>query len=180
MFSNIRAKWWAVTFTLYYTLWLHLQTRCLLLSKRLLQRYWRNMKYYQWFKDCVDATEGAHVTTVVPMEKAIPYRSRQKNECTRNVMVLLTCDSRRYGLDGRSPPMAFIYLRKQQRGWYQLPSPEVRYAINHFTYFSSLSKLVIVVVTKSFVLTSKYYVADVGYLNTWGYLAPYRDCRYHL
>lgn len=40
------------------------------------------MKYYPWFKDYIGVIDRKHIPAVVPIEKAIPYRSDKKNEWT--------------------------------------------------------------------------------------------------
>lgn len=54
----------------------------------------KNMKYYPWFKDCIGAIDGTHIPAIVPTDKAVSYRSGQKNECTQNVMAVCSFDMR--------------------------------------------------------------------------------------
>lgn len=54
----------------------------------------KNMKYYPLFKVCFAAIDETHIPAMVPIEKAIPYRSEEKNECTLNVMIGCLLDIR--------------------------------------------------------------------------------------
>ena len=45
---------------------------------------------FLYLKDCVGAIDGTHMSSVIPQDKQLPYRSGRKGECTRNVMA--ACD----------------------------------------------------------------------------------------
>ena len=44
-----------------------------------------NPKYYPYFKDCIGAIDGTHVSAHVPTSKQIPFRGR-KIVCTQTVL----------------------------------------------------------------------------------------------
>ncbi|GAV63127.1 LOW QUALITY PROTEIN: DDE_4 domain-containing protein, partial [Cephalotus follicularis] len=44
-----------------------------------------NEKYYPWFKDCVGAIDGTHVSTWIPAEKIVSFKGR-KSTVTQNVL----------------------------------------------------------------------------------------------
>ncbi|XP_062104403.1 uncharacterized protein LOC133815601 [Humulus lupulus] len=44
-----------------------------------------NSKYFPWFKDCIGAIDGTHVSVVAPALKQLAYRGRKVN-VTQNVM----------------------------------------------------------------------------------------------
>lgn len=59
-----------------------------------------------WFKDCIGSKDVTRILTVILTDKVISCRSRRKNECTQNVMVVYSfaCVSRGYGPTGRFCP----------------------------------------------------------------------------
>ncbi|KAI3894411.1 hypothetical protein MKX03_016917 [Papaver bracteatum] len=115
----------------------------------------RRDKYYPWFKDCVGAIDGTHISASVPSGAAqIPYRGR-KTLPTQNVMCVCDFD------------MCFTYVLA---GW-EGTANDAR------IFMEAVSD------PQSMFLhppTGKYYVVDSGYSNMLGYLAPYRGQRYHL
>lgn len=115
----------------------------------------KNMKYYPWFKDCIGAIDGTHIPAIVPTDKAVSYRSSQKNKCTQNVMAVCSFDMRFTwiwpGWEGSATDF-HIFTEATTRLNTNFPHPP----------------------------QGKYYVVDACYPNTRGYLAPYKGCRYHL
>lgn len=147
---------------------------------------WRNpirdieeSKYYPWFKDCIRVIDGTHIPTVAPTDKAVPYRSRRKNESRQNVMVVCYFNMRFTwiwpGWEGSAHDFRifteattrtntnFPHSSQGQHCPYIIHQPDRCHCRNLAIVFSG-----------------KCYLVDVGYRNTRGYLAPYRGCRYHL
>ncbi|XP_062100418.1 uncharacterized protein LOC133806314 [Humulus lupulus] len=112
-----------------------------------------NLKYFPWFKDCVGAIDGTHVSAVAPALKQLAYRGR-KVDVTQNVMAACTFN------------MMFIYV---YAGW-------------EGTTNDSRVLLDVIRKDNNFPMPppGKYYVVDSDYPNMSGFLAPYRGERYHL
>lgn len=113
------------------------------------------MKYYQWFKDCIEAVYVTHIPVIALAEKAIPIQlgSLFFGHAVYMVMVWM---------GGLCPRLLYIY------GGYhktkdKLPTPTLKWV--------NLSVGI---------LMGKYYIVVAGYPNTWGYFAPDKDFRYHL
>ncbi|KAI3922740.1 hypothetical protein MKW98_006871 [Papaver atlanticum] len=115
----------------------------------------RRDKYYPWFKDCVGAIDGTHISASVPTDTAqIPYRGR-KTLPTQNVMCVCDFD------------MCFTYVLA---GW-EGTANDARIFMEAIS--DPQSKF-------PHPPEGKYYVVDSGYSNMLGYFAPYRGERYHL
>ncbi|XP_026384386.1 uncharacterized protein LOC113279968 [Papaver somniferum] len=115
----------------------------------------RRDKYYPWFKDCVGAIDGTHISASVPSGASqIPYRGRNTLP-TQNVMCVCDFD------------MCFTYVLA---GW-EGTANDARIFMEAVS--DPQSKF-------PHPPTGKYYVVDSGYSNMLGYLAPYRGQRYHL
>ncbi|XP_062099726.1 protein ALP1-like [Humulus lupulus] len=112
-----------------------------------------NSKYFPWFKDCVGAIDGTHVSAVAPALKQLAYRGR-KVDVTQNVMAACSFN------------MMFTYV---YAGW-------------EGTANDSRVLLDAIRKDDNFPMPppGKYYVVDSGYPNMPGFLAPYRGERYHL
>ncbi|XP_059665391.1 uncharacterized protein LOC132311495 isoform X2 [Cornus florida] len=50
-----------------------------------------NPKYYPWFKNCIGAIDGTHISAFAPASKQTPYRGR-KSIVTQNVMCACSFD----------------------------------------------------------------------------------------
>ncbi|KAI3877984.1 hypothetical protein MKX03_027162 [Papaver bracteatum] len=116
----------------------------------------RRDKYYPWFKDCVWAIDGTHISASFSSGTAaqIPCRGR-KTLPTQNVMCVCDFDMCftyvLAGLEGTAYD-AIIFMEAVSDPQSMFPHPP----------------------------TGKYYVVDSGYYNMLGYLAPYRGQWYHL
>ncbi|KAM6567969.1 hypothetical protein CsatA_027097 [Cannabis sativa] len=112
-----------------------------------------NSKYFPWFKDCVGAIDGTHVSAVAPALKQLAYRGR-KVDVTQNVMAACSFN------------MMFTYV---YAGWEGTANDSrvLQDAIRKDDSFPMPPQ-------------GKYYVVDSGYPNMPGFLAPYRGERYHL
>lgn len=113
-----------------------------------------NPEYYPFFKDCVGAIDGTHVNACVPSNLKIRYRGR-KSMCTQNVMAACDFD------------MCFTFVNA---GW-EGTATDLRILLhcvhNKGLNFPQAPK-------------GKYYMVDTGYPNMVGFLAPYKETRYHL
>ncbi|XP_062074948.1 protein ALP1-like [Humulus lupulus] len=112
-----------------------------------------NSKYFPWFKDCVGAIDGTHVSAVAPTLNQLAFRGR-KVDVTQNVMA--TC----------SFNMMFTYVYV---GW-EGTADDSRVLLDAMRKDDNFPMPP----------QGKYYVVDSGYPNMPGFLAPYRGERYHL
>ncbi|XP_062103527.1 uncharacterized protein LOC133814604 [Humulus lupulus] len=113
-----------------------------------------NSKYFPWFKDCVGAIDGTHVSAVAPALKQLAYRGR-KVDVTQNVMAPcssfnMMCTYVYAGWEGTANDSRVLLDAIRKDDNFPMPPP------------------------------GKYYVVDFGYSNIYGFLAPYRGERYHL
>ncbi|KAJ0509196.1 putative harbinger transposase-derived nuclease domain-containing protein [Helianthus annuus] len=115
-----------------------------------------NSRYYPMFKDCIGAIDGTHVKASVREHEQAKYIGR-KGYATQNIMA--ACDFNMCftfawaGWEGTAHDTR-IFLEALRKPEVKFPRPT----------------------------GDKYYVVDVGYPNTRGYLAPYKgnDVRYHI
>ncbi|XP_035831677.1 putative nuclease HARBI1 isoform X2 [Helianthus annuus] len=120
-----------------------------------MMKYLHNSRHYPMFKDCIGAIDGTHVKASVQEHEQAKYIGR-KGYATRNIMA--ACDFNMCftfawaGWEGTAHDTR-IFLEALRKPEVKFPRP-----------------------------TDKYYVVDVGYPNTRGYLAPYNgnDVRYHI
>ncbi|GMP62181.1 hypothetical protein CsSME_00024379 [Camellia sinensis var. sinensis] len=113
-----------------------------------------NPRFYPFFKDCVGAIDGTHISARVPASEQIPYRGKH-TVTTQNVMCVCSFDMRfTYVLAGwegtANDSRVFIETVHDPTNLFPIPP------------------------------TDKYYVVDSGYTNMPGFLSPYRGERYHL
>lgn len=109
-----------------------------------------NPKYYPFFKDCIGALDGSHISAFVPLSKQAAWRNR-KGFISQNVLAA-------YDMD-----MYFVYILAGWEGTAH-DGRVLNDAINKGFIAPS----------------GKYYLADAGYSNTLMTLVPYRGVRYHL
>ncbi|XP_043705523.1 putative nuclease HARBI1 [Telopea speciosissima] len=111
-------------------------------------------KYYPFFKDCIGAIDGSHISAIVPQQDATRYRNR-KGITTQNVMCICSFDMRftyvYAGWEGSANDCR-IFERARRDPTLQFPHPP----------------------------EGKYYVVDSGYASQVGYLTPFRGERYHI
>ncbi|KAL4580344.1 hypothetical protein LXL04_016534 [Taraxacum kok-saghyz] len=107
---------------------------------------------WKWFKGCLGAIDGTHISVHVS-EKDIPRYRNRKGEITTNVLAACT------------PDMQFIYV---------LPGWEGSVVDGRILRSAMLRE--------NWLQVSKgnYYLVDAGYTNGEGFLAPFRGQRYHL
>ena len=106
--------------------------------------------FYPYFKDCVRAINGTHILAFVREDERAPFCNR-KGTISQNVLAACSFD------------LKFVYVLP---GWEGSTSDSVVYQATRETSFQ--------------IPEGKYYLADAGYPNTDGLLAPYRGVRYHL
>ncbi|RWR90741.1 putative nuclease HARBI1 [Cinnamomum micranthum f. kanehirae] len=103
--------------------------------------------------DCIGAIDGTHIPARVRLEDYVRYRNK-KGFLSQNVMAAVSFD------------MKFQYVFT---GWEGSASD---------------SKILQNALSRPYnriqVPTGKFYLVDGGYANTRGFVAPYRDIRYHL
>ncbi|XP_042515297.1 protein ALP1-like [Macadamia integrifolia] len=111
-------------------------------------------KLYPFFKDCIGAIDGTHVSASVPLSKQIPYRGR-KGDTTWNVMCACDLDMKftfvYAGWEGSANDCR-VFNEALNNPKFEFPHPP----------------------------PGKYYVVDSGYPSTTGFLTPFKGQRYHL
>nr|XP_027192011.1 protein ALP1-like [Cicer arietinum] len=122
-------------------------------SIELPERIKNNSKYYPWFKNCIGAIDGTHISAWVPAEKQISCRGR-KTTITQNVMC--ACDFN----------MMFTYVYSGWEGSAH-DSKKILDAISNPN------------VGFLWPPRGSFYLVDSGYPCTRGLLPPYRGERYH-
>ncbi|GAB2285387.1 hypothetical protein Dimus_039701 [Dionaea muscipula] len=118
------------------------------------ERILNNTKYYPYFKDCIGAIDGTHIAAWAPASRQTAFRGR-KQQMTQNVM--LACDF--------DMKFTFVYT-----GW--------EGAANDSRVFIDA----VIRPANNFPMPrgDQFYLVDAGYPNMPGFLAPYRERRYHL
>ncbi|XP_042513910.1 protein ALP1-like [Macadamia integrifolia] len=113
-----------------------------------------NQKYYPFFANCIGVIDGTHVSASIPFAKQAPYRSRRKNEVTQNICAACSFD------------MCFTYLLA---GWEGSANDDqlLQKSIHnpHFKFPNPPP--------------GKYYLVDSEYTHMPGYMAPFKNVRYH-
>ncbi|RVW22028.1 uncharacterized protein LOC104877720 isoform X1 [Vitis vinifera] len=113
-----------------------------------------NPKYFPWFKDCIGAIDGTHISAWVPADRQTSFRGR-KTVITQNVMCACNFDMM----------FTFVYA-----GW-EGTANDARVFLDALTRPE---------VNFPWPSEGKYYVVDSGYPCISGFLPPYRGERYHL
>ncbi|WVZ83411.1 hypothetical protein U9M48_030561, partial [Paspalum notatum var. saurae] len=110
--------------------------------------------YFPWFENCIGALDGTHIRLQVSGERNMTFIGRHMVP-TFNVLAVVDLDCR------------FIFVCSGRPGsmhdYSVLQHALVQYH-NHFPYPPQ----------------DKFYLVDSAYGNTPGFLAPYRNARYHL
>ncbi|KAI3996545.1 hypothetical protein MKX01_009377, partial [Papaver californicum] len=107
------------------------------------------------FKGAIGALDGTLIHAIVPPEKRISYRGRGGKECFQNVMAICDFD------------MKFLYV---VAGWEGVAhdSRVLCESIRNPAFKFPLPP------------PDKYYLCDLAYSHTRGFMAPYRGQRYWL
>ncbi|XP_048611373.1 protein ANTAGONIST OF LIKE HETEROCHROMATIN PROTEIN 1-like [Brassica napus] len=110
-------------------------------------------RYYRYFKDCIGALDGTHISVRPPSHNAEAYRGR-KQEPTMNVLAICNFNMMfiyaYVGVPGRAHDTKVLtYCAKEEPNFPHPPN-------------------------------GKYYLVDSGYPTRTGYLGPHRQVRYHL
>ncbi|XP_031405843.1 protein ALP1-like [Punica granatum] len=111
----------------------------------------RCRKWYPFFKNCIGAIDGTHVSATVPSSVRGVYRDRN-NEITQNVLAACSHD------------MMFTHV---VTGW-EGSAHDSRILSDSATLQTFPAPY-----------GEQYYVVDAGYPNIPGYMAPYKGQRYH-
>jgi hypothetical protein len=110
-----------------------------------------NSKYYPFFKNCIGAADGTHITVTVPAREHHRLRNR-KGGLSQNVLAITDVEGRFIyvlaGWEGQANDMAVLNDALTRRG---------------------------LVIPKG-----KFLLVDGGYANRVGHIAPFRGVRYHL
>ncbi|KAI3693208.1 hypothetical protein L6452_33039 [Arctium lappa] len=114
-----------------------------------------NRRLRRIFKGAIGALDGTLIHVVVPIQKQHLYRGRGKGECYQNVLAI--CDFN----------MVFTFV---VAGWE---------GVAHDSRVLS-EALTDGAIGFPFPPPDKYYLCDVAYTNTRGFMAPYRNVRYWL
>ncbi|KAF7826467.1 protein ALP1-like [Senna tora] len=107
---------------------------------------------WKWFKGCLGAIDGTHISIRVPLEDQGRCRNR-KGEITTNVLGVCSRDGQ------------FVYVLS---GW-EGSVADGRVLKDAIEWDDGLK-----------VPRDQYYLVDAGFTNCRGFLAPYRGQRYHL
>ncbi|XP_042507398.1 uncharacterized protein LOC122083597 [Macadamia integrifolia] len=111
-------------------------------------------RFYPYFKDCIGVIDGLHIPAHVLAKDQLRFRNRN-GVPTQNVLVACTFDQQ----------FIFVYP-----GWEgsAADSRVLRAVLNDPDQnFPQIPE-------------GKYYLVDVGYMNTAGFLSPYQGVRYNL
>ncbi|KAK2650662.1 hypothetical protein Ddye_018151 [Dipteronia dyeriana] len=107
---------------------------------------------WRWFKGCLGALDGTYIEVIVPESDKPRYRTR-KGHIATNVLGVCTHE------------LKFVYVLS---GW-EGSATDSRVLRDAITRHNGLK-----------IPFGNYYLADAGYTNGQGFLAPYRGTRYHL
>ncbi|KAL7612654.1 hypothetical protein Lser_V15G08934 [Lactuca serriola] len=115
----------------------------------------RHRRLKNIFSGAIGALDGTLVHAVVPVDQQTRYRGRGKGECFQNVIGICDFD------------MIFTFV---WAGW------------EGITHDSRVLKEIAFNSTSGFPFPppDKYYLCDAAYINTRGFMAPYRNIRYWL
>ncbi|CAA7029835.1 unnamed protein product [Microthlaspi erraticum] len=112
-----------------------------------------NERYWPYFRDCIGALDGTHVSVRPSAEDADRFRGR-KGEPTMNILALCNFNMRfiysYVGVPGRAHDTKVLTHCATKEASFPHPPP------------------------------GKYYLVDSGYPTRSGYLGPHRKTRYHL
>ncbi|XP_019433068.1 PREDICTED: uncharacterized protein LOC109339964 [Lupinus angustifolius] len=110
-------------------------------------------KYFPYFKKCIGAIDGTHVSAWAPTSKQTTFRGR-KVLITQNVLAVCNFD------------MLFTFVYS---GW-EGTANDSRVFLDALTPANDFPKPI----------GDQFYLVDSGFPNMSGYLAPFRKTRYHL
>ncbi|KAM3407870.1 hypothetical protein ACQJBY_001293 [Aegilops geniculata] len=109
-------------------------------------------RWYPYFKDCIGAIDGTHVTARVPRSKSAAYRGR-KHYTSQNVLAAVDFD------------LKFTYVLA---GW-EGSAHDANILTDSMSRPDGIN-----------ILDGKFYLGDAGYACRPGILPPFRKTRYHL
>ncbi|XP_057431061.1 uncharacterized protein LOC130723928 [Lotus japonicus] len=112
-----------------------------------------NPKYFPYFKNCIGAIDGTHVSAWAPATKQTAFRGR-KVLITQNVLAVCDFD------------MLFTFVYS---GW-EGTTNDARVFLDALTPENNFPKPE----------GDQFYLVDSGFPNVSGYLAPFRRQRYHM
>nr|XP_040254251.1 protein ALP1-like [Aegilops tauschii subsp. strangulata] len=108
--------------------------------------------WYPYFKDCIGAIDGTHVTARVPRLQSAAYRGR-KHYTSQNVLVVVDFD------------LKFTYLLAGWKG----SAHDANILTDSMSRPDGIN-----------IPDDKFYLGDAGYACRSGILPPFRKIRYHL
>ncbi|KAF7844003.1 protein ALP1-like [Senna tora] len=111
-----------------------------------------NDEQWKWFKGCLGAIDGTHIRTKVLLEEQGKYHNR-KGEITTNILGVCSQDGQ------------FVYVLSSWEG----SAADGRVLKDAIERDDGMK-----------VPGDQYYLVDAGFANCRGFLAPYREQRYHL
>ncbi|XP_066333834.1 uncharacterized protein [Miscanthus floridulus] len=109
-------------------------------------------EYAPWFDGCICAIDGAHIKVEVNQEAKADFFNR-KGEISINICAIVDMDGRfSYVGAGKAGACHDMAVLKdcQANEWFPHPP------------------------------TGRYYLADEGYMESQGYMTPFRNTRYHM
>ncbi|XP_020162046.1 uncharacterized protein [Aegilops tauschii subsp. strangulata] len=111
-----------------------------------------SLRWYPYFKDCIGAIDGTHVTARVPRSQSAAYKGR-KHYTSQNVLAAVDFDLR------------FTYVLA---GW-EGSAPDANILTDSMSRPDGIN-----------IPDGKFYLRDAGYACRPGILPPFRKTRYHL
>nr|XP_020164914.1 protein ALP1-like [Aegilops tauschii subsp. strangulata] len=109
-------------------------------------------RWYPYFKDCIGAIDGNHVTARVPRSQAAAHR-RRKHYTSQNVLAAVDFD------------LKFIYVLA---GW-EGSTHDANILSNNMSHHGGIN-----------IPDGKFYLGNAGYACRPGVFPPFRKTRYHL
>nr|KAJ0193998.1 hypothetical protein LSAT_V11C800404790 [Lactuca sativa] len=125
--------------------------------------------------NCIGALDGTHIKCLVPLKDKPKYRTR-KNDIATNVLGVCSQDMQFIyvlpGWDGSTADGRVLRDALLRSHGLKFPRPGM--------YNNCYFRCVLVINYTNYTTYISYYLVDVDYKNSEGFLAPYRGQRYHL
>jgi len=146
-----------------------------------IHRRLQSPRFAPYFDKCIGAIDGTHVPVTVPTEKVVQYTGR-KGITTQNVLAVCDFDMRftfvLAGWPGSVHDMR-VFNDALEKFGDKFPHPPLgMYGLLHF--FIVFVIVFVMLLTQVLCCVDKFYLVDSGYPNRSGFLAPYRDTKYHV
>jgi len=139
----------------------------------------REDRFWPYFKDAIGALDGSHIKVVVPLDETISHTCRH-GYTSQNVLAICDFDMRFTfavtGWPGSAHDSRILSHALANFSSFPMPPKGINsFSIN---FDICITKELQTIFINSFI--GKYYLADSGYANRVGYLAPYKGTTYHI